>query len=406
MDIWLLVAIIAVAGSGLYVAVTFNKRTEQHTAPLIGTAVKDISKEVGEARQNLIRQLNAITDQLQQENRLRNQDNRSIQERLDFVNTRITGIAADLDEIKYHGAQTSTWQDQFSTNIHQQLDHRLGQLGESLGQLSAQVVGIENRINRQKTQTSAHINRIEGSLQDIVTRQSKTHDELVSITQVLDQQREITIHSEEYDRWAAEQMLGTVRQIEAALRSQRVIESYLRVRLDYEVARTGRGHKYRVVTASLRLSEPGADLLWPLLMSFAQTVMLKTVLLDSPRPAGSRSYLLWQSSGGLQLEELLHAKLTACTDEPASSDPASLEGLRSLALGLHGAGPGTIQLGPMIINRTPGALLGCVTSAADAPRNSDVGTLPSLDPDACEAALRELAPGLVTDLTSWADGFL
>ena len=361
MEILLIVTVIAVAASGLYVAVTFNRRTEQNTAPLVNIAIKDISKRFEDISKDLGGQLQAITDQLQREEEQIDQNRSRNQERLDRADRRISSIAdqfsAELDTIKHLGGQISTLQERFSGDL-QQSDHHAAQLAESVARLSAHVAEIKTYIKSRETQTIADIKSVEGSLQDIGARQSEAHDKLASITRKLDRQTEMNTQSEDNDHWVAEQMLGTIRQIEAVLRRQSVIESHLRAMLDYEVVRTSHDHKCRIVTASLRLSGPGADLVWPLLLSFSETVMFKTVLLESPRPAVSRSYLLWQSSGGLQLEEVLCDKLAACTDNPASPNP-DLEELRSLVLGLHGAGPGTIQLGPKIINSTPRALLGC-----------------------------------------------
>jgi hypothetical protein len=408
MEILLLVAIVAVGASALYVAATLDKRTKQNAEPLVD-AVKGISKRIDDSDEDLRRQLLAIISQRQQDKELINQYMSKIQERLDDADRRISSIVgqflAEMDTIKHQGAQIVTLQERFSGDLKQQLAHQVTHLGESLAQLSAQAQGIETYIKSRETQITANIKKFEGSLQEIGARQSATHDELSSITHKLDRQTEMNTQRQDHDRWAAEQIMGTVRQIEALLHSQSVIESYLHARLDYEAGRTSHDHKCRVVTASLRLSGPGADLLWPLLLSFCETVMLKAVLPESPRPADSRSYLLWQSSGGLHLEEVLSAKLAACADGPASPN-LDLEELRSLVLGLHGAGPGTVQVGPMIINRTPRALLGCVTAVAEPPGIGDARTLMSSDPDACEAALRGLPQGRITDLTSWADGFL
>jgi hypothetical protein len=410
MEIVLLVAIIAVAGSGLYVAATFNKRTKQNTAPLVEAATEDVSKQIEESGKILRQELHRIAEQLQQERNQIMQEINGIHERLDYTDRRILNItgqfSAVLDAINSTGTQIGTWQEQFSRDLYRRLDHHVAQLGGSLAELRAQMDGIERDAKSRETQAIANIKRIEGVFQGIGTRQSKANDELASIAYKLDRQAEINSQGEDNDRWTAEQVIGTVRQIETILSGQSVIEKYLQTSLDYEVVRTTHDDKRRLVTASLRLTSPGADLLWPLLLSFCETVMLKPVVgPEWPRLADSRSYLLWHSSGGPQLEEVLYAKLVACASGPASPDPG-LEELRGLVLSLHGAGPGTVQLGPMIINRTPGALLGCVTTAATVPERGNGDTLSPTDPDAWEAALRGLAPGRVIDLTSWADGFL
>jgi hypothetical protein len=414
MEILLLVAIILVGASGLYVAATFNKRTKHNAAPLVNS----VAKQIEDTGKDLRQQLHAITAELQEEMGIYQSGRSRTQERLDHADRQISSISdklsTGLDTIKRQGAQIDTWQDQFSGNLQRQLDHQATQLSESLSRLSAQVAGIESYIRSQETQTIADLEGIRGSIQDMETRQSKAHGELASITreldrqlasitQRLDRQAELNTRREDYDRRLVEQMTDTIRQIETVLHNQGIIESYLRTGLDYEVMKTTYDHRCRIVTASLRLDGPGADLLWPLLLSFCETVMSKAVLPESPPAADSRSYLLWQSPGG-QLEELLSAKLAACQGSPEPPDQGQrdgLEELRSLVMTLHVSGPGTVQVGPMIINRTPRALLGCVMTATEAMHICGGATPTS--PDAWEEALRELSPGRVTELTSWAD---
>jgi len=407
MEILLLVAIIAVGASALYVAATFNKRTRQNAAPLIGDAVKSVSEQFEAPGSSLRQELRVIADELQQDRELMSKDRVKTREQLDHADRRISSIAgqlsADLDIIKHQGAQIGTRQEEFSGDL-QQLDRLVAQLGEALVRLGAQVEGIESYIKTQQAQTTANFKVIEGSLQVIGASQSKVHDKLASIAGTLDGLMEMNARGEDYNNWAADQALGTVKQIEAILRNQSVIEGYLRVGLDYEVMRTAHDHTCRIVTASLRLEGPGADLLWPLLLSFCEKVVFKVVPPESQPLSDSRSYLLWQSFGGIQLEEALNAKLAACQDNPASPRQGQVDGLeelRSLVIALHVGGPGTVQVGPMIINRTPRALLGCVMTAAEAMRICNAGTL--MSPDTCETALRELAQGRITELTSWAD---
>lgn len=407
MEIWLLVAIVTVGAAALYVAATFNKRTRQHTAPL-ADKTEAISRQIEGTGGGLKQQLDALTAELKQQRELTAQDSKGIRERLDHADRRISNVvgqlSAELEIIKHQCAQIGTWQDRFGGELRQQLDHQATQLGESLVQLSAQVAGIESYIKSEETQTTANLKSIEESIQDTGTRQSQARDALASITQKLDRQLEMNTRAEDHDHRAAQQMADTISQIRTVLHHQSVIESYLRASLDYEVMKTSHDHQCRIVTASVRLGGPGADLLWPLLLSFCETAMRKAVPPESPPVADSRSYLLWQSSDGRQLEEVLRAKLTACQNSPESPDPGQrdgLEELRSLVMALHIGGPGTVQVGPLIINRTPRALLGCVVTATEAMQFCHAAT--PMSPDTCEEALGKLAQGRVIELTSWAD---
>jgi hypothetical protein len=415
MEILLLAAVMAVGASALYVAATFNKRTRQNTAPLVDDAAEKISKQVKVIGEDLWRQISSKIDEdlkgqlqelrkeLARSRELVELESEKVQARLGRMATDIANqFTVELETIEGVGEQVKARLGELHLNL-QQLDRHVVGLSGSLAQLAAHVAKIEEYLKSKEALADARFTEIKGSLSGIGGRLSQAHAELTAITRRLDQLTEITDRREHYDHVASRQMLGTVRQIEMVLRGQSDIHSYLRSRLDYEVMRTSRDHGCRIITARVRLSGPGADLVWPLLASFCETVMLKTLLPESPGFTGSGSYLLWQPSDGQQLEEVLSAKLAACPDSPASPS-ADLEALRSLLLALHADGPGTIQLGPMIINRTPRALLGCVMTAAEAVQISNADTL--ISPDACEACLRGLAQDRVIELTSWADTFL
>jgi hypothetical protein len=130
MEILLIVAIAVVAAGALYVAVTFNARTRQNTAPLVEDAIRKIADQVRASEENVRRQLRAVTDDLQRDREEQRLDGRKIQGRLDHADSRIATMAnqflADLDAIKRHTDQTG--QDL------RQLDDRVVRLAGSLGQ--------------------------------------------------------------------------------------------------------------------------------------------------------------------------------------------------------------------------------------------------------------------------------
>jgi hypothetical protein len=131
MDILLIVATLAVAAAGLYVAATFNRRTRQHTAPLVDGAAKEISGHVDETAEELRRQLKAIATELQRDRDQIRLDGRKIQGRLDHADTRITSIAnqllAELEAVRRLGEQLGARQDQLGADLRQ-LDHTVTQL--------------------------------------------------------------------------------------------------------------------------------------------------------------------------------------------------------------------------------------------------------------------------------------
>jgi hypothetical protein len=127
MDILLIVATLAVAAAGLYVAATFNRRTRQHTAPLIDGAVKEISGRVDETAAELRRQLKAMAGELQRDRDQIRLDGRKIQGRLDHADSRITSIAnqlmAELETVRRLA-------ERLGADLRE-LDHTVTQLGGS-----------------------------------------------------------------------------------------------------------------------------------------------------------------------------------------------------------------------------------------------------------------------------------
>ena len=130
MEILLIVAIAVVAAAALYVAVTFNARTRQNTAPLVEEAIRKIADQMRASEENMRRQLRAVTDDLQRDREQQRLDGRKIQGRLDHADSRIASMAnqflADLDTIKRRGDQTG--------EDLRHLDDRVVRLAGSLGQ--------------------------------------------------------------------------------------------------------------------------------------------------------------------------------------------------------------------------------------------------------------------------------
>ena len=131
MEILLIVAVVAVGVAGLYVALTFNARTRQNTAPLIADAVDQISGQLKVATDDMRRQLRALADDLQRDREQQRLDGRKIQGRLDHADSRIASVAnqflAELDAIKRLDEQIDARQDQLRGHLRQ-LDDRVAQL--------------------------------------------------------------------------------------------------------------------------------------------------------------------------------------------------------------------------------------------------------------------------------------
>lgn len=394
MEVWLVVAVVAVGASALFVAATFNSRTRRTANPLIQQASQDITSQVAadikKVDTSLRGQLQTISGtlsgQLQGIDRGLTGNNllaTRIGERLDRADSQISDIHGQI-MAERQGVKTLTEQ--------------IARLNAAVVQQGTQVSGIESYLESKKELSAADITSLQEALRDMGERQSRTQAEMAEIANTVKSLMTASDEREDRDRQVAEQLLDLT---EMLLHGQRDIESYLRARLDYEVVRTSRDHEGRIITADLYLDRPGADILWPLCLQFCESIMLRALLPERPRPAGCGSYLIWQPSDDQQqLEEILGAKLAACPDNLAWPSPG-LEELRALTLLLHHAGPGTAQLGPLIINRTQRASLGCVLTAAEMARITSMDALTSAD--ACEVRLLELGHDRVVNLTSWAD---
>ena len=96
MDILLIVATLVVAAAGLYVAVTFNRRTRANFTPMIDAAVKDVTEQIDTIAEDLRGRLRVIADDLQRDRDQARLDARKVQGRLDHADSRLTTVANQL----------------------------------------------------------------------------------------------------------------------------------------------------------------------------------------------------------------------------------------------------------------------------------------------------------------------
>jgi hypothetical protein len=121
---------------------------------------------------------------------------------------------------------------------------------------------------------------------------------------------------------------------------------------------------------------------------------------DSAHDSSERFYLLWSSRNGQSLEHRLELLLRGCPRDAGNPAPG-LDELRGLLLALHHAGPGTLQVGPLVVVRTDGELVGTVLAGSDASLLDDRGAVPA--PEECRVLLENAGGGRLTDLSAWAD---
>jgi hypothetical protein len=179
------------------------------------------------------------------------------------------------------------------------------------------------------------------------------------------------------------------------------IRQYVRAQLDREVAMT-RGNKgHRVLVGGICAEQPAAAGALPLLYeSFLSELPVDMLFHDSEHQSSDRFYLLWSSRNGQSPEHRLEMLLRGCAGDGAKADPG-LDELRGLLLALHHAGPGTLQVGPLVVIRTDRELVGTVLAAPEAGLLDGRATLPA--PEECRVLLQNVGRDRLADLGAWAD---
>ena len=163
MELLILIAIIAVGASALYVAATFNARTEQKIDPLRVDVKKDIREQNEKTREKLERQIQAIADQLQEVT------NRELEQQIQAIADEraaaseglrkqiqaITGqLLRDRELVRNLYERIDKQQNQLGRDLLQ-LDHRVAQLSESLAQQSAKITEIHRYAKSQGAQAGS-----------------------------------------------------------------------------------------------------------------------------------------------------------------------------------------------------------------------------------------------------------
>jgi len=179
------------------------------------------------------------------------------------------------------------------------------------------------------------------------------------------------------------------------------IRQYVRAQLDREVAMT-RGNKgHRVLVGGICAEQPAAAGDLPLLYeSFLSELPVDMLFHDSEHQSSDRFYLLWSSRNGQSPEHRLEMLLRGCARDGGKLDPG-LNELRGLLLALHHAGPGALQVGPLVVIRTDRELVGTVLAATEAGLLDGRATLPA--PEECRVLLQNVGRDRLADLGAWAD---
>lgn len=182
MEILLLIAVIASAASGLYVAATFNTRAKQNFAPLINETAKNVVEKIeavgGELQQHmqtitddlqgnsrltarletesgeLRQQLQVITDELRRHRELARHLGTASGELRQQVDTIASELRRDREQAKQLGEQIGTRQAGFGRDLAR-LDHRVAEVSESITQQSSQIAETYRYVIRRETQAGS-----------------------------------------------------------------------------------------------------------------------------------------------------------------------------------------------------------------------------------------------------------
>jgi len=202
-------------------------------------------------------------------------------------------------------------------------------------------------------------------------------------------------------RQQAEQQLASVAGVLSDIDQHlNAIRQYVRAQLDREVAMT-RGNKgHRVLVGGICAEQAAVGDLPLLYESFLSELPVDMLFHDSEHQASDRFYLLWSSQNGQSPEHRLEMLLRGCARDGGKPDPG-LDELRGLLLALHHAGPGTLQVGPLVIIRTNRELVGTVLAGTEASLLDGRATLPA--PEECRVLLRNVGRDRLADLGAWAD---
>jgi hypothetical protein len=208
-------------------------------------------------------------------------------------------------------------------------------------------------------------------------------------------------------------------QVETLQRGQEELLEFVRSVLDDESLAAGgdAGHRRRVAVVSLRVAE-AHEVVRGLVGAFCDGIGLEVILQAEKGTGGRGPYLAWRPTDGRRLEDVMAAVLAAVPDDQAADHPG-LDELRRLLLALHEYGPGTIRIGPVILNRTPESLIGRVMSPWELAPLGATG-LPGPGPgEAGPCAATEAERWLrgaggerrhwgrgVVELAAWAEGYL
>lgn len=154
MEIVLLIAVLAVAASGVYVAATFNTRAKEIFTPL----TDGIENKVEAASEEARRQLQAISGKLQENSQLISHLEAASEELRQQMRAITDDLHRNSELVKQLDEQIDARQNQVGGDLAQ-LDHRVAELLESLARQGAGIAEIHRHVISRETQAGSSAER-------------------------------------------------------------------------------------------------------------------------------------------------------------------------------------------------------------------------------------------------------
>ena len=376
MEILLAVAVMVVAVASWFTTSTFRSRIKENTAQLTQTrdqvsalqrAGKQLGQQQGDQRRNWSDDFQAVRQRLGE-----------ISKQLDQQRTETSRLGSALQEEAGHRDQAGArlWQ-----SVHDEMAVQLGQ-------------GLETESEQRRQE----IQLLHQAIRDL-DRRAGMAEEVQTRTQA--EGRAATTGLADFRQQAEPQLAGLAMELAHLDRHLRDIRRYIHTQLDNEVAATRERDGDRVIVGGIYAEQPAASDVLPLLYeSFVRELPVELLFHDSAHQFNGRFYLHWSEPDALSPERCLTELLHACSSGDAGS-AAGLTELRGLLLALHHAGPGVLQVGPLVAVRTDDSLVATVLAAEQAAQLDSQAAMPA--PKDCQTLLENLTEGELTDLRPWAD---
>jgi hypothetical protein len=376
MEILLAVAVMAVAVTSWFTTTTFRNRIRENTTQLTATrdqltslqrAGKQLGQQQGDQRKNWSDDFEAVRQRLGE-----------ITKQLDQQRTATSQLGAALQAEAGHREHDAgrLWK-----SVHDEMAVQLGQGLETESEQRRQEIQLLHQAIRD-------LDRRAGQAEEVQTRaQAET--------------RSTTTGLADFRQQAEPQLAGLAMELAHLDRHLRDIRRYIHTQLDNEVAATRQRDGDRVIVGGIYAEQPAASDVLPLLYeSFAAELPVELLFHDSTHQFNGRFYLHWSAPDGQPPERCLSDLLAACLDD-GDNPPTGVTELRGLLLALHHAGPGVLQVGPLVAVRTDDSLVAAVLSGEQAAQLDGQAAVPA--PKDCQRLLETLTGGELTDLGPWAD---